>query len=160
MKHLWQQLKPRVFLVMMPQALHTWIWGFTAIVLCRSSQALSGTMGTVGVQPFSGLSIDWAQVRALAGPLKDIHRVVSKTLLRCLGCVLRVTVLLEGEHSAQSEVLSSLDQIFTLRISLYLGSIHFSLHPDQSPSPCLLKKLPQSMILPPQCLTAGMVLGR
>ena len=30
---------------------------------------------------------DWVQVRALAWPLKDIHRVVPKPLLRCLGCV-------------------------------------------------------------------------
>ena len=29
---------------MMQQALHTWIWGFSAILLCRSSQALSGWM--------------------------------------------------------------------------------------------------------------------
>ncbi len=28
---------------------------------------------------------DWVQVQAVAGPLKDIHRVVCKPLLRCLG---------------------------------------------------------------------------
>ena len=33
-----------------------------------------------------------AQVRPLAGPLKDIHRVVPKLLLHGLGCVLRVLV--------------------------------------------------------------------
>ena len=44
----------------------------------------------------SGLSKD---VWALAGPLKDIQRLVPKPLLRCLGCVLRVIVLLEGEPS-------------------------------------------------------------
>ena len=31
--------------------------------------------------------------------------------VRCLGCVLRVIVLLEGEHLAQSEELSASDQI-------------------------------------------------
>lgn len=34
------------------QALHTWIWGFSAILPCRSSQALSGWMGTLGGQPY------------------------------------------------------------------------------------------------------------
>ena len=48
---------------------------------------------------------DWVQVRALAEPLKDIQRLVPKQLLHCLGCVLRVVVLLEGEPSPKSEVL-------------------------------------------------------
>ena len=39
---------------------------------------------------------DRVQVQALAGPLKDIQRLVPKPLLCCLGCVLRVVVLLEG----------------------------------------------------------------
>ncbi len=50
---------------------------------------------------------DWFQVPALAGPLEDVHRVVPKPLPHCLGCVLRVIVMLEGELSAQSEVLSA-----------------------------------------------------
>ena len=54
---------------------------------------------------------DRVQVRALAGPLKDIQKLVPKLLLRCLGCVLRVVVLLEGEPSSQSEVLSALEQV-------------------------------------------------
>ena len=37
------------------------------------------------------------QVRALAGPLKEFQRLVPKPLLCCLGCVLRVVVLLEGD---------------------------------------------------------------
>ena len=90
------------------QALHTWMWGFSAILLCRSPLALSGWMGTIGGQPFSGLSRDvW-----LAGPLKDIHKIVPMPLLHCLCCVLRVIVLSECEPSAQSEVLSILDQVF------------------------------------------------
>ena len=50
--------------------------------------------------------LDWVQVRLW--PLKDIHRVVCHS---CFGCVLRVIVLLEGEHLAQSEELSASDQI-------------------------------------------------
>ena len=36
---------------------------------------------------------DWAQVRALAGPLKDIQGLVPMPILHCLCCVLRVVVL-------------------------------------------------------------------
>ena len=39
---------------------------------------------------------DRVQVRALAGPRNDIETVL-KPLLHCLGCVLRVGVLLKGE---------------------------------------------------------------
>ena len=60
---------------------------------------------------------------------------VPKPLLRCLGCVLRVAVLLEGEPSTQSEVLSALEQVFITDLSV-LCSFHLSLDPDQSPSPC------------------------
>jgi hypothetical protein len=85
------EITASIFLGMMLQAWHT-------------SQALLGWMGSVAVQLFSGLSRD-VQVWALAGPLKDIQRLVPKPLLLCLGCVLRVLVLLEGEPSPQSEVL-------------------------------------------------------
>ena len=72
--------------------------------------------------------LDKVQVRALAGPLKEIQRLVSKPLLCCLGCVLRVVVLLEGEPSLQSEVLSALEQVFIKDLSV-LCSVHFSLDP-------------------------------
>ena len=68
-------------------------------------------MGSVAAQLFSGLSRD-VQVRALAGPLKDIQRLVPKPFLHCLDCMLSVIVLLEGETSPQSEVLSALEQVF------------------------------------------------
>jgi hypothetical protein len=42
---------------------------------------------------FSSEMFDLIQVRALAGVLKDIKRLFLKTLLRCLGCMLRVVVL-------------------------------------------------------------------
>ncbi len=38
---------------MTQQALHTWTGGFSAILLCKSSQAQSGWMGTVSGQSFS-----------------------------------------------------------------------------------------------------------
>ena len=43
---------------MMQQVFHTWIWGSSAILPCRSSQVPSGWMVNVGGQPFSGLSRD------------------------------------------------------------------------------------------------------
>ena len=64
------------------QAWHTYIWGVSLILLCRSSQALLGWMGSIAVQLFSGLSRD-VQVRALAGAVKDIQKLVPKPLLAC-----------------------------------------------------------------------------
>ena len=61
---------------------------------------------------------DRVQLRALAAPLKDIQRLVTKPLLRCLGCVLRVVGLLEGEPLPQSEVLSALEQVFIKDLSV------------------------------------------
>ena len=79
------------------QACHTCIWGVSPILLCRSSQALSGWMRALLHSYFqvSPEMFDRVQVRALSGPLKD----VPKPLLHCLDCVLRVFVLLEGEPS-------------------------------------------------------------
>lgn len=57
------------------------------------------------------------QFRFLAGPLMDI---VPKTLLRCLGCGIRVTVMLEGEPLARSGLLSTLDTSILESKSLYL----------------------------------------
>ena len=67
--------------------------------------------------------------QVLAGPLKDVQILVLKPLLRCVGCVLRVVVLLQGKLSPQSEVLSTLEQVFTKDLSI-LCSVRLSLHPD------------------------------
>ena len=73
--------------------------------------------------------LDWDQVLALARPLKDIQRLIPKPLLHCLGCVLRVVVLLEGETSPQSEVRSALEQVFINDLSV-LCSVDLSLDLD------------------------------
>ena len=65
---------------------------------------------------------DRIQVRALAGPLKDIQRLVLKPLQRRSGFVLRVAVLLEGEPSPQSEVLSALEKVFIQDLSVLRSS--------------------------------------
>ena len=72
---------------------------------------------------------DRVQVWALAEPLTDIQTLVLKPLLRCLRCVLRVVVLLEGEPSPQSEILSPLEQVFIKDLSV-LCSVHLSFFPD------------------------------
>ena len=72
---------------------------------------------------------DRVQVGALAGPLKDINRLVPKSLLHCLGCVLRVVVLFLGEPSPWSEVLSALEQFFIKDLSV-LCSVHLSVDPE------------------------------
>ena len=67
---------------------------------------------------------DRVKVRALAGPLRDIQRLVPKPHLRCHGCVLRVVVLLEGESSPQSEVLSDLVQDLSVLCAVHLSFDH------------------------------------
>ena len=49
--------------------LHTWIWGFSPIRECRSSQTGWGLSVDSHFQ-ISPEMFDWVQVRALAGPLK------------------------------------------------------------------------------------------
>jgi hypothetical protein len=100
------------------------------ILLCRSSQELSGWMGSVAAQLFSGLSRDVRSVSSpVARPLKDNQRLAPKPLLRCLGCVLRVVVLLEGAPLCQTEILSPLEQVFIKELSVPF-SVYLSLYPD------------------------------
>jgi hypothetical protein len=51
-------------------------------------------------------------IQSLRGPAEKNRRLVLKPPLCCLGCVLRVVILLESEPSPQSEVLSALEQVF------------------------------------------------
>ena len=88
------------------------------------------------------------------GHENDIQRLVPKPLLHCLDCVLRVVVLLEGEPSPQSEVLSR----FSSRISLYFALFIFASILTSLPVPAA-EKHPHSMMLPPPCCTVGMVPG-
>ena len=140
----------------MQQAWQTYIWGVSPILLCRSSQALSGWMGSFAAQLFSGLSRDVSSGSSpgLAGPLKDIQRLVPKPLLCCIGCVLRVVVLLEGKPSPHSEVLSTVEQVFIKDLSI-LCSIHNCLDLDYSPSTCHWKSSPQHGARFPPDVTLG-----
>uniref|UniRef100_A0A8C7LCD5 non-specific serine/threonine protein kinase n=1 Tax=Oncorhynchus kisutch TaxID=8019 RepID=A0A8C7LCD5_ONCKI len=62
-------------------------------------------------------------------------RLAPKPLVRSLGCVLRVVVLLEGEPSPLSKVLSALAQVCIKDLSA-LCSVHLCLNPDKYHSPC------------------------
>ena len=62
--------------------------------------------------------LDRVQVRALAGPLKDIQRLVPQPLLRCLGCVLKVVLSCWKVNLCPSLRFSS-------RISLYFSLFIF-----------------------------------
>jgi hypothetical protein len=59
------------------------------------------------------------------GHSTTFKRLVPKPLLRCLVGVFSVIVLLEGELSPQSKVLSALVQV-----NYILRSVHLSLDPD------------------------------
>ncbi len=148
-----------VFLGMTQQALHTWIGGFSAILLCKfsSSVRLDGDHRWTAIFR----SLQRCSIGFKSGLWLYIHRVVPKPLLCCLGCVLKIIVLLEGEPLAQSVVLSTVKQVFIEDISV-LCSIQLSLNPDQSPSSCRWKTPPQKHPhrLLPAHYTFGMVLCR
>ncbi len=97
----------------MHQDLHISIWQLSTIFLL-TSQALSCWIGQTHICRFLQI-FDWVQAQVLAGPLKDI--TVLCISYSC--CVLRVTLLLEGEPSAQSEVLNALDWFFMKAISIF-----------------------------------------
>ena len=82
-----------------------------------------------------------AQVQALAGPLKDIQRLV----------------LLEDEPSPRAEVLSSLEQVFIKDLSVVCPFI-FPLIRTSLPVTAA-EKHPHSMMLTPPCFTVGLVPG-
>jgi hypothetical protein len=107
LKHLWQRLQSCVYLGMMLQAWHTCIWRVSPIPLCRYSQALSGWMGSVDAQLFTCLSRDVRSGSKLgSGWATQGHsETCPEATPCCLGCVLRIVFLLEGEPSPQTEVL-------------------------------------------------------
>ena len=90
---------------------------------------------------------DKGQVRALTGPFKDIQRLVPKPHLRCLGCVLKVVVLVEGEPSPPVWD-PALRSRFSSRISLYFSPYIFASILTSLLVPAA-EKHPRSMMLPP-----------
>ncbi len=89
-------------------------------IICHSSphlftsQALSGWMGADAHFQVSPEMFDWVQSQAVAGSLKDIHRVVYKPLL------------LYASGHCPVERFWMLWTGFSLRLSLYFGALSFS----------------------------------
>ena len=105
-------------------------------ILCHSSlQILSSSVRLDGERWWTAI------FRSLQRCSIGGHRVVPKPVLCYFSCVLRVIVLLEGEPSAQSEVLSTLEEVFFQDISV-LGRIHLSFNYNQSSCPCSWKTPP------------------
>ena len=129
----WSTLQPRFFLGMTWQALLTWIWGFSAFYS-------ADTLKMLGYSHFSGLfrNVYFGSCRALAGPLKDIQRVVPKPVLCCLAVCL-------GSLSCWK--VSTLDKVFIKSISVHCS---IQLFFNKFLSPCHWKKT-HSMMLPPPC---------
>lgn len=90
------------------------------------------------------------QVWALAELLKDIHRVVQKPLLSCLGFLLKFFGLLEDEPLLQSKDHRALEQV-NINDDFVHCCIYLSLDLDKSPSS-------HNIILPPPCFIVGIVL--
>ncbi len=129
-------------------------------IICHSSphlftsQALSGWMGADTHFQVSPEIFDWVQAQAVAGPLKDINRVVYKPLLLCLGSLScwKVNLL-------PSLRFCMLWTRFSLRLSLYFGALSFS-STLMNPSVTAAEKQLHSMRLIPAHFTFGMVICR
>ena len=120
--------------------LHTWIWAFSSILLCISSEALSGWIGTnqwTDIFRFLQRLFNWVKSQGSGWAThKNIHRVVPCVVLAL--CLVSL-VLLWGEPSAQSEVLSTQDQVFIKDISVLCSASAFP-QPWPVPQSLLLKK--------------------
>lgn len=97
----------------------------------------SGWMENVTVPLFqvSTEMFNWVMSRLL----KNIHRLVLKPLLFCLGCAFQVIVMSETEPSLHYEVLSALEQVFLKDVSVLWSVLIFSHDLDESLGPCCWK---------------------
>ncbi len=122
------------------QALHIRIWQLSAILLLTSS-------------PLKLCQVGWGQMhifRFLQKYLTGFNiklwlghsRTFTELSISHSCCVLRVSVLLEGEPSVQSEVLNALDWVFIKAISIF-WCIELFFYSDESLSPCRWKTAPQ-----------------
>ena len=157
LKHLWQQLQPQVFLIRMQQAWHTYFWSVSPIFFAGRIKLHQVGWG-VSVHSHFQISpevFNQVQVWALAGPLKDIYRVVPKPLLLSWLCA-------QGRWNMNlcpSLRFRVLQSRFSSRMSLYIATFIFPSILTSLTVP-VAEKHPHSMMLPPPCFTVGMVLAR
>ncbi len=132
------------------QTLHIRIWQVSAILLLISSHLKFCQVGW-GHFKFLQKCLIAFKPRLWLGH----SRTFTELSISHSCCVLRVTVLLEGKPSAQSEVLNALDWVFINAISIF-WCIELIFYSDESLSPCCWKQT-QSMRLLPAHFTFGMV---
>ncbi len=136
----WSTLTASSLFCLIRQALHIRIWQLSAIVLLTSS-------------PLKLCHVGWGQTHIFRFLQKYLiafkprlwlghSRTLTELSISHSCCVLRVIVLLEGEPSAQSEVLNALDWVFIKAISIY-WCIELFFYSDESLSPCHWKTAPQ-----------------
>ena len=102
--------------------------------LLKLCQVGWGVSVNINLQGFPQI-LNGIQVWDLAGSLKGFNILALKLFQCCFGCVLGVIVMLEHKSSLQSKIFCTLKQVL-LKDLLVFGSIHCSLDPYKSPSPC------------------------
>ena len=159
LKHLWQRLQTQVF-GMTLQAWHTCVWGISLIVLCRSSQALSGWMGSVAAQLFSGLSRDvWLGSSPGSGWDTQGHSQTCPESHSCVVLAMCLGFLSWWKMNLHPSLRSwALWSRFSSKISLHFAPLIFASILTSLPVP-VAEKHPHSMMLPPPCFTVWMVPG-
>ena len=111
LNNLWQWLQPQVFFGMMLQAWHPCIWwsfSHSPLQILSSTVRLDGERCCTAIFRSLRRCLIRFMSRLWLGHSMTL-RLLLKPLLRCPGYVLRVVVLLEGEPSPKSEVLSVLN---------------------------------------------------
>ncbi len=123
----------------MRQALLISTWQLSAICLLASSplKLCQGGWGQMHIFRFLQKYLIGFKSR----PWLDHSRTFTELCISHSCCVFRVTVLLEGEPSAQSEVLNALDWVFSKAISIF-WCIELFFCSDESLNPCCWKTAP------------------
>ncbi len=120
----------------MRQALNICIWQLSAIFLLTSSPLKLCQLGCGPTDIFRFLQKSLMSSSPGSGWATQGHSQSWLTISHSC-CVLRVIVLLEGEPSAQSEVLNALDWVISI-----FWCIELSFYSYESPSPSGWKTLP------------------
>ncbi len=137
---------------MIRQALHIYIWQLSAILhlTCSPLKLWQLGWGLTDIFRFLQKCLIGSKPKLLLGH----SRTFTELFISHSCCVLWVIVLLEGEPSAQSEVLNALDWVFIKAISIFC-CVELSFY-----SVPAAEKQPHSMRLLPAHFTFGMVLCR
>ncbi len=141
----------------MRQALIIIIWQLSAILLLASSplKTMSGWMGQMHIFRFLQKYLIGFNPRLWLGH----SRTFTELSISHSCCVFRFIVLLEGEPSAQFEVLNSLDMLFIKTIPIF-WCIELFFYSDESLSPTEGKQPHSVRLLPAHCTFTLQVMSR